>query len=110
MRVQVLGQLRSWITLFILLSTRVPFEWILVTDLSMRALISVVFFLPVASRVLCVLKRAYKTRISALSVALPCAFQKIVVFMIWAVYKTAPRCYDFVHAHQFMVYSRLNTH
>ena len=44
-----------------------------------------------AIRVLCVLKRAYKTGIAALSVAIPCASQKIVKCMIWAVHKTGSR-------------------
>ena len=37
-----------------------------------------------------VLKSAYKTRISAPSVALPCTSQTTVKCMIWAVHKTAP--------------------
>ena len=35
--------------------------------------------------IMCVLKRACKTGIAALSVAIPCASQKIVQCMIWAV-------------------------
>ena len=37
------------------------------------------------------ISRVYKTGIAALSVAIPCASQKIVKCMIWAVHKTGSR-------------------
>ena len=43
-----------------------------------------------AIQVPCILKRAYKTGIAALSVAIPCASQKIVMCIIWAVHKLGP--------------------
>ena len=46
---------------------------------------------PNVSWVPCVLKRAYKTGIAALSVAIPCASQKLVMCMIWAVHETGSR-------------------
>ena len=46
-----------------------------------------------AIRVPCVLKRAYRTRIPSLSVDLPCASQKVVKWMIWAVHKTGSRTF-----------------
>ena len=51
-----------------------------------------------ATRVPCVLKRAYKTGTAALSVAIPCVSQKLVMCMIWAAHKTGSRCLTFTPA------------